>query len=73
MHRPSPRHLRVPHAQSPHSRPLRRERVLVALVGLLGVVALTLAGILPLHQATALRQGQAVWSVKCNHTHSGPR
>jgi hypothetical protein len=72
MHRPSPRHLRVPLAQSSHARPLRRQRVLVALVGLVGIVALMLAGIMPLHRATALRQGQAVWSVKCNHTHSAP-
>ena len=34
------------------------------------VVALLSTSALPLHRATALRQGQAVWSVKCNLTHS---
>jgi hypothetical protein len=40
--------------------------------GILGLVVLLglLAG--PLQWATALRQGEAVWSIKCNVTHSAP-
>jgi hypothetical protein len=72
MPRLSPHHLQVPSVTSSRSRRLRRRRALVGLGGLVGVVALVAAGVLPLQRATALRQGQAVWSVKCNHTHSAP-
>jgi hypothetical protein len=63
MARTHPRHLRAPEARPPR----RRLPRLVALVGSLVLVA---AVALPLQRATALRQSQAVWSVKCNLSHS---
>jgi uncharacterized protein DUF1996 len=57
------------HVRPPEPKPRRRLPRLIALVGslvLLGAVAI------PLQRATALRQSQAVWSVKCNHSHSAP-
>ena len=64
MARISPRHLRIPEPG-----PARRRPRLLALVGALAL----LAGVaLPLQRAGALRQSQAVWSVKCNHSHSAP-
>jgi len=38
----------------------------------LGSLALLAGVALPLHRAGALRQSQAVWSIKCNHSHSAP-
>jgi hypothetical protein len=67
MPRLSPHHLRV------SDRKPTRARVSPKLVlGVLGLVVLLGAVGLPLQRATALRQGEAVWSVKCNHTHSAP-
>jgi hypothetical protein len=65
MARISPRHLR-----SPEPRPSRRR--LPRVVAVLGALVLLGAAFLPLNNATALRQSQAVWSVKCNHSHSAP-
>lgn len=67
MARISPRHVRAP-----EPRPPRRRRRLPALVALLGSLVMLGAVVLPLKDATALRQSQAVWSVKCNHSHSAP-
>lgn len=64
MARIYPRHLRAP-----EPRPPRRLPRLVALVGSMALLA---GVILPLQGAGALRQSQAVWSVKCNHSHSAP-
>jgi hypothetical protein len=66
MPRPSPRHLPAPAGRHAAVRP-RSARG--RLLGLLGVVALLAAAIVPI-RATALRQGEAVWSVKCEVTHS---
>jgi hypothetical protein len=74
MPRPIPRHLRAPelapapprHARVPRPRYRRRAVGLFALVVVAGLVGS------PLNPATALRQGQAVWSVKCNVTHTAP-
>jgi hypothetical protein len=65
MARISPRHLRAPDPRPPR----RRLPRLLALVG--SLVLLATVGV-PLQRATALRQSQAVWSVKCNHSHSAP-
>ena len=65
MSRLSPRHLHMPEPKPPRRRLVRN----LAVVGLL--VAVAAVG-LPLHRATALRQSQAVWSVKCNLSHQAP-
>lgn len=86
MPRPSPRHLRdsdqeptppehrrAVSGQRSRPAPIAARRPRASLVfGVLGLVALLglLAG--PLQSASALRQGQAVWSIKCNVTHSAP-
>jgi hypothetical protein len=62
MSRLSPRHLRMPEPK-PSRRRLSRG---VAVIGI--VVALAAMG-LPLQRATALRQSEAVWSVKCDLSH----
>jgi hypothetical protein len=67
MLRPSPRHLRVSAGGSPRVRRYPRLRVL----GALGLILLLGAVGLPL-RASALRQGQAVWSVKCDLSHRAP-
>lgn len=84
MPRPSPRHLRVSDPgpsrprhlgasnrgrAAPPTRARRRWSSRGRVLGLLGVIALLGATIVPL-RATALRQGQAVWSVKCEVSHS---
>jgi Domain of unknown function (DUF1996) len=66
MLRPSPRHLRVSALGSNRVRRYSRLRVL----GALGLILLLGAVGLPLKRANALPQGQAVWSVKCNLSHS---
>jgi hypothetical protein len=63
MPRISPRHLRAPEPRPPRKR-------LPRLLALFGALALLAAVGLPLQDATALRQSQAVWSVKCNLSHS---
>jgi hypothetical protein len=64
MPRIAPRHLRAPEPAPP--RPRRR---LPRLIGLIGTLVLLAAVALPLQRATALRQSQAVFSVKCNLSH----
>jgi hypothetical protein len=67
MFRSAPRHLRLPVSAALYRRPAR--------VRIIGVTVLILSVVtvgLPLTRATALRQGQAVWSVKCNLSHSAP-
>jgi hypothetical protein len=65
MPRRSPRHLRIPEPRPPRRRLSRR----LVVVGLVVVVS---AFGLPLQRVTALRQSQAVWSVKCNLSHQAP-
>lgn len=65
MPRPSPRHLRVPERQRSSARSSRAR-----IFGVLGLIVLVGVVGLPLKNATALRQSQAVWSVKCNLAHS---
>jgi len=65
MFRSPPRHLRVFVPSAPYRRP-SRGRIIGATVLILSVIS---AG-LPLSRATALRQSEAVWSVKCNLSHS---
>jgi hypothetical protein len=68
MLRPSPGHLRVPAFGPPRS---RRRSGLLAL-GTLGL-ALVLAAVgLPPQPASAIPQNQAVFSVKCDLTHTAP-
>jgi hypothetical protein len=57
------------HVRSPEPKPRRR---LPRLLALLGSLALLAAVAVPLQRAGALRQSQAVWSVKCPVTHSAP-
>jgi hypothetical protein len=64
MARLVPRHVRPPE--------LKPRRRLPRLLALLGSLALLAGVALPLQRAGALRQSQAVWSVKCNHSHSAP-
>ena len=64
MARLVPRHVR-PHEPKPRRR-------LPRLLALLGTLALLAGVALPLQRAGALRQSQAVWSIKCNHSHSAP-
>jgi Domain of unknown function (DUF1996) len=71
MARILPRHLRPPRPKRP--KPSRLG--VVGGVGALGIVALVVAVAavgLPAKRVTALRQGQAVWSVKCNLSHQAP-
>ena len=72
MPRLSPRHLRVSVPVRPQRARASRGRRLGRTAGLLAVVAVAVAAVVPLTRATALRQGQAVWSVKCNHASSAP-
>jgi hypothetical protein len=85
MFRRTPRHLRVTSERAPdrHTQALGRvdRRALIAasrrrspvlVVGVLGLVVAVAAVGLPADKADALRQVQAVWSVKCNHSHSAP-
>ena len=65
---PSPRRLRVSALGSPWVRRDSRLRVL----GVLGLILLFGAVGLPLKRASALPQGQAVWSVKCEVSHRAP-
>jgi hypothetical protein len=67
MARIHPRHLR-----HPEPRPPRRRLTLPRVIAVLGAMILLGTAFLPLENATALRQSQAVWSVKCNHSHSAP-
>jgi hypothetical protein len=67
MFRSSPRHLRVFVPSAPYRRP-SRGRIIGATVVILSVIA---AG-LPLTRASALRQSEAVWSVKCDLSHRAP-
>ena len=81
MSRSVPRHLRVTHGRTRGSHatattgagrsaaPRRRSMLVFGVFSL--VVAMAAVG-LPLTRAEALRQGEAVWSVKCNHSHSAP-
>ena len=57
------------HVRPPEPKPRRR---LPRLLALLGSLALLAGVALPLQRAGALRQHQAVWSIKCNHSHSAP-
>jgi Domain of unknown function (DUF1996) len=66
MLRPSARHLRVPALGSPGAHRSSRLGVL----GALGLVLVLGAVGLPLERANAVPQSQAVWSVKCNLSHS---
>ena len=72
MPRLSPRHLRISDPVRPRRARASRRRRLGRAGALLAVVAVVVAAALPLHRATALRQGQAVWSVKCNRASSAP-
>ena len=72
MPRLSPRHLRISDPVRPRRARASRRRRLGRTVALRAVVAVVVAAALPLHRATALRQGQAVWSVKCNRASSAP-
>jgi hypothetical protein len=65
MSRISPRHVRTPEPKPSRGR-LRRVAVGAAVLGLVAVLA---AVGLPTQRATALRQSQAVWSIKCNLSH----
>jgi uncharacterized protein DUF1996 len=65
--RSSPRHLWAP-ARSPLDRRPSRGRIIGVTVLVLSLVVLAL----PLTRATALRQSQAVWSVKCDLSHRAP-
>jgi hypothetical protein len=67
MFRSSPRHLRVPIPPGLYRRP-SRGRIIGVTVLILSLVTVGL----PLTRATALRQGQAVWSVKCEVSHRAP-
>jgi Domain of unknown function (DUF1996) len=67
MFRSSPRHLRIPMPALP-----RRRHSRLRVFGVLTLILLVIAVGLPLTRATALRQSQAVWSVKCNLSHSAP-
>jgi hypothetical protein len=67
MFRTSPRHLRVPGPVGLYRRP-SRGRIIGVTVLILSLVTVGL----PLTRAAALRQSQAVWSVKCNLSHSAP-
>jgi hypothetical protein len=67
MFRSSPRHLRVFAPSAPYRRP-SRGRIIGATFLILSVIG---AG-LPLTRATALRQSEAVWSVKCDLSHRAP-
>jgi Domain of unknown function (DUF1996) len=67
MFRSPPRHLRVFVPPAPYRRP-SRGRIIGATVLILSVIG---AG-LPLSRATALRQSEAVWSVKCELSHRAP-
>lgn len=57
------------HVRPPEPKPGRR---LPRLLALLGSLALLAGVAVPLQRAGALRQSQAVWSIKCNHSHSAP-
>ena len=65
--RSSPRHLRVPVLSPLYRRP-SRGRIIGVSVLVLCLVSVTL----PLTRAVALRQSQAVWSVKCDVSHRAP-
>ena len=66
MLRPSPNRLRGSALGSPRVRRYSRLRVL----GAFGLILLLGAVGLPLKRANALPQSQAVWSIKCNLSHS---
>ena len=68
MLRPSPRHLRVSALGPPRPRRHPRLRVL----GMLGLIVAIGAVALPLRPASAIPQNQAVFSVKCQISHSAP-
>jgi Domain of unknown function (DUF1996) len=65
--RSSPRHLRIP-VPSPLYRRPSRGRIIGVSVLVMCLVSVTL----PLTRAVALRQSQAVWSVKCDVSHRAP-
>jgi Domain of unknown function (DUF1996) len=65
MFRSSPRHLRITMPALP-----RRRHSRLRVFGILALILLVIGAGLPLTRATALRQSQAVFSVKCNITHS---
>jgi hypothetical protein len=67
MLRSSPRHLSVPVPPTLHRRP-SRWRIIGVTVLILSMVGVAL----PLTRATALRQSQAVWSIKCELSHRAP-
>ena len=67
MLRSSPRHLRIPVPSTLYRRP-SRGRIIGVTVLILSMVTVAV----PLTRATALRQGQAVWSVKCDLSHRAP-
>src|SRR5215218_3362608 len=65
--RSSPRHLRIPVSSPLYRRP-SRGRIIGVGVLILCLISVTL----PLTRAVALRQSQAVWSVKCDVSHRAP-
>src|SRR5919198_4079178 len=71
MRRSTPRHLR---GAGRHPRHVARERAPHPLLLVFGLVTAALLGAagLDLPRAQALRQGQAVWSVKCGFSHDAP-
>src|SRR5919201_4749448 len=71
MRRPSPRHLRGVGQHPRHVAPKRMRHPLLLVFGFVAASLLVAAG-LYLPQAQALRQGQAVWSVKCGFSHDAP-
>jgi Domain of unknown function (DUF1996) len=64
---------RSPHLRGSALGPSRaRRHASLRILGVIGLIALVGAVGLPLKRANALPQSQAVWSVKCNITHSAP-
>jgi hypothetical protein len=65
--RPSPRHLRIPVPSTLYRHP-SRWRIIGVTVLILSMITVAL----PLTRVTALRQSEAVWSVKCEVSHRAP-